>query len=168
MHEFCPRVIPTATFINILFQLKKEMVSFNYKRGQSSMEFLILMSFLTFVIMGILTMGYFYSNTINDRMKSSQITNFANKIILTSETVFYAGEPSKATISAHLPIGVNDIEIIDDAIIITYHLVTGQNKVAFSGNVPIVENSTAELSSDHGIKNLIITTNSTHAIVTQN
>lgn len=144
------------------------MVPFNYKRGQSSMEFLILMSFLTFVIIGILTIGYLYSNTINDRMKSNQINNFANKIISTSEAVFYAGEPSRATISVHIPEGVNDIEIIDNAIVITYQLATGQNKVAFSGNVPIAEDPTAKLSSDQGIKNIVVIANLTHAAIAQN
>ena len=143
------------------------MILSNYKKAQSGMELLILMSFLTVVIIGILTIGYFYSNTINDRMKSSQVSNFANKIISTSEAVFYAGEPSKATISVHLPEGVNDIEIIDNAIVITYYLATGQNKVAFSGNVPIAENSTAKLSSNQGIKNLVVIANSTHAVITQ-
>lgn len=132
------------------------------------MELLILMSFLTFVIIGILGIGYFYSNTINDRMKSSQISNFANKIISTSETVFYAGEPSKATISVHLPEGVKNIEIIDSNIVITYQLTSGENKVSFSSNVPMVENPTAELSSNSGLKNLIITANLTHAVVMQN
>ena len=64
------------------------------KRAQSSMELLILMGFLTFVIVGIMGVGYFYSNTINDRIKSNEINNFAIKITSTAETVFYSGEPS--------------------------------------------------------------------------
>ncbi len=126
------------------------------------------MSFLTLVIIGILTIGYFYSNTINDRMKSSQINNLAKKIISTSEAVFYAGEPSKATISVSIPREVIDIEIIDNALVVTYHLSTGQNKVAFLSNVPIVEDSTAEISSEQGIKNLVINANLTHAVIAQN
>ena len=144
------------------------MASFNNKRAQSSMEFLILMGFLTFVIIGILGVGYYYSGTTNDRIKSSQVGSFVNKIISTSETVFYAGEPSKATISARLPEGIQDIEIINNTVVITYYLATGQNKISFSSNVPIAEDSTAEISSDSGIKNLIIVANSTHAVISQN
>ncbi|MCK5342397.1 MAG: hypothetical protein KAR20_03285 [Candidatus Heimdallarchaeota archaeon] len=132
------------------------------------MEFLILMGFLTFVIIGILGVGYYYSGTTNDRIKSSQVGSFVNKIISTSETVFYAGEPSKATISARLPEGIQDIEIINNTVVITYYLATGQNKISFSSNVPIAEDSTAEISSDSGIKNLIIVANSTHAVISQN
>ena len=148
--------------------MSKRMKSFNNKRAQSSMEFLILMGFLTFVIIGILAIGYFYSGTTNDRIKSSQISSFTNKIISTSETVFYAGEPSKATISARLPEGIQDIEIINNTIVVTYYLTTGQNKISFSSNVPIAEDLTGEVSSSSGIKNFIIVANSTHAVISQN
>ena len=132
------------------------------------MELLILMGFLTFVIIGILGIGYVYSNTINDRIKSNQINGFATKIASTSETVFYSGEPSKATISAHLPKNVQDIEIIDDTIVITYRLATGQNKIAFPSDVPIIENPSARLTATSGIKNIVIVANQTHAIISQN
>ena len=129
------------------------------------MEFLILMGFLTMVIVIIIGAGFYYSNTISDRMKTSQIANFANKITSTAEVVFYAGEPSKATITAHLPDGVVDLEIIDNSLIITYKLVTGLNKVAYQISVPTAENQSSTLSSLSGIKSIIIVANQTHAIV---
>ena len=138
------------------------------KTAQSSMEFLILMGFLTFVIIGILGIGYFYSGTINDRIKSTQISNFVNKVTSTSEIVFYSGEPSKATISVHLPEGISDVEIINDTIIVTYHLTSGQNKVSFSSDVPIIEIPTKEISIGSGLKILTITANQTHALIEEN
>lgn len=162
VHEF-------NRFINPIPRIRtKRMASFRDKKAQSSMEFLILMGFLTFIIIGILAIGYFYSGTINDRIKSSQVGSFANKITSTAETVFYAGEPSRATISAHLPDGVTEIEIIDNTIVITYFLTTGKNKISFSSNVPIVENATSQLSSNSGIKSMLIIANSTHAVISQN
>jgi hypothetical protein len=138
------------------------------KTAQSSMEFLILMGFLTFVIIGILGIGYFYSGTINDRIKSTQISNFVNKITSTSEIVFYSGEPSKATISVHLPEGISDIEIINDTIIVTYHLTSGQNKASFSSDVPIIEIPAKEITASSGLKILTITANQTHALIEEN
>ena len=132
------------------------------------MEFLILMGFLTLVTIGILSIGYVYGDTINDRIKSTQVSNFANKIITTAETVFYSGEPSKATISAHLPEGVSDIEIIDDTVIISYNLASGQNKISFSSNVPIAEVTTNEISARSGLKNIVITANQTHSLIQEN
>ena len=138
------------------------------RRAQSSMELLILMGFLTFVIIGILGIGYFYSNTINDRIKSNQINSFAIKIISTSESVFYSGEPSRATVSTHLPSNVQDIEIVDNTIVIVYGLATGENKIAFPSNVPIIEDPSAQLTSSSGIKNIVVVANQTHAIISQN
>ena len=138
------------------------------KQAQASMEMLILMGFLTFVLIGILAVGYFYSNTINDRIKAGQINSFATKIIATSESVFYAGEPSRSTVSVHLPESVQDIEIINNTIIITYNLATGQNKRAFQSDVPIQENQAAQITSLSGIKNIVVIANQTHAIISQN
>ncbi len=138
------------------------------KKAQTSMEFLILMGFLTFVIIIIVSTGFYYSSTINDGIKSSQVANFANKITSTSETVFYTGEPSKSTISAHLPEGISGIEIIDNSLIITYILSSGENKISYSSDVPMTENTSAQLSISSGIKNIIIVANETHAIVSEN
>lgn len=132
------------------------------------MELLILMGFLTIVIIGILGIGCFYSNTINDRIRSNQINNFAAKIISTSETVFYAGEPSKSTISAHLPENVQSIEITDNVIIIIYNLASGQNKAAFPSNVPIAEDLSSQITTTSGLKNIVVIANQTHAIISQN
>lgn len=132
------------------------------------MEFLILMGFLTFVIVTIIGTGFYYSSTINDRIKSSQVANFANKITSTSELVFYAGEPSKSTISAHLPDGISDIQIINNSLIITYSLSSGTNKISYSSSVPMVENTLAQLSTSSGIKNIVIVANATHSVVSAN
>jgi len=132
------------------------------------MELLILMGFLTFVIIGILGIGYFYSNTISDRLKSNQIDSFAKKITSTAETVFYAGEPSKATVSAYLPENTRNIQIIENTIYIEYGLTTGTNKVAYLSNVPIAQDPTAQITSTSGIKNIIIIANQTHSIISQN
>lgn len=136
-------------------------------KAQSSMELLILMGFLTFIIIGILGIGYFYSNTINDRIKSSEINNFANKIISTSEIVFYSGEPSRATISTHLPENVQDIQVLNDTLVITYTLASGQNKAAFSSSVPITEDPSNKITINSGIKTILIIANQTHAIISQ-
>jgi len=137
------------------------------KKAQASMELLILMGFLTFVIIGILGVGYYYSNTINDRIKSSQVNNFATKIVSTSESVFYAGEPSRSTVSVHLPENVQDVQIIDNMVVITYSAATGQNKIAFPSKVPITENPSNEITSTSGIKNIVVQSNQTHAIISQ-
>ena len=138
------------------------------KKAQSSMEFLILMGFLTFVIITIVGTGFYYSTTINDRVRSSEISNYANKITSTSEMVFYSGEPSKSTISAYLPDGISNIEIIEDNLVITYSISSGQNKIAYKSMVPIIEDFANQLSTVSGVKSIEITANETHAVISQN
>lgn len=126
------------------------------------------MGFLTFVIISIVGIGFFYSNTINDRMKSSQVTSFANKIMSTAETVFYAGEPSKSTISVHLPSGISDIRIINNSLIIDYNLASGHNIREFQSQVPITEDTLLQLSIFSGVKSITVIANETHAIISEN
>lgn len=126
------------------------------------------MGFLTFVIIAIVGTGFYYSTTINDRIRSSEISNYANKITSTSEMVFYSGEPSKSTISAYLPDGITNIEIIENNVVITYSLSSGQNTIAYESMVPIVEDSINRLSIISGVKSIEIVANETHAVISQN
>lgn len=122
------------------------------KKAQVSFEYLIIMGFVTFVIIGVLGVSFLYSAGIKDRLKVIQIENFGNKITTSAETVFHSGEPSKITISTYLPENVEKVEIIENNVVITFELSSGKSKVAFSSKVPIQ----GTISSYSGIKNLKI------------
>ena len=112
----------------------------NSKKSQISIEYLIIIGFVTFVIIGILGVAFFYSGTITDRIKMNQIDGFAEKIISSSESVFYSGSPSKLTISAYLPEGVEEIEVQPESILFTVQTNSGINKISFSSKVPLAGN----------------------------
>ena len=119
------------------------------------------------VVIGILGTGLYYSSTIQDRIKLTQANNFANKIISTAESVFYLGEPSKATITVYLPESVKDIEVIDNQIVISVQTSTGLNKISFKSNVPIIENPGSQISNSYGLKKIRVNANSTQIIISQ-
>lgn len=73
----------------------------------------------------------------------NQLTNCANKIISNSESVFYDGIPSKATIECYLPENIQDVEISDNDLIFTIQTNSGLNKISFSSKVPITGSITA-------------------------
>ena len=102
-------------------------------------------------------------------MKETQLTNYANKIISTSESVFYAGEPSKATITAYLPDNIDDIEINEDenALVITYRTTSGVNVKAFDSNVPISESVGNELSDYQGSKRIEVIATEDEVVIKQ-
>jgi uncharacterized protein (UPF0333 family) len=122
------------------------------KKGQVSMEYIILVGFISFIIIGTLVIAFYYSSGAKDRIRTNQIDNFAKKIISSSESVFYHGEPSKTTISVYLPEGVTDILIQNDRIYITYQASSGLEKISFKSNVPL----DGTISSSSGIKRIQI------------
>lgn len=138
-------------------------------KAQVSIEYLIIVGFVTFVVMAIMGIALYYSGTIKDKIKENQVNNFANKIISTAESVYYSGSPSKATITVYLSDNVRNIYIpsTNDALVIKFGTSSGENTIAFSSRVPIVENSTAEISHSQGLKKIEITAQTDKAIIRQ-
>lgn len=129
--------------------VKTEMIK---RKGQVGVEYMIIIGFVTLAIMSIVTLAYFYSNHVKDRIRVNQVENFASQLVSSAESVFFAGEPSKTTISLYLPEGVEDVTIVQDAVIITTRVSSGQNKRAFSSKVPL----NGSISFSEGIKNLVL------------
>jgi hypothetical protein len=117
------------------------------------------MGFVTFVIIGILAVALFYSGGIKDRIKSTQMTNCANKIISSAESVFYAGKPSRATITCYLPEGIQAPIIIDNdgkELIFTLQTSTGKSTTSFASNVKLVNISSMHELTTPGTKRIML------------
>jgi len=121
-----------------------------FKRGQISTEYLIVVGFVVFLVMGILGVAFFYTSITNDQIKVSQVSNLANKIISSAESVFYAGEPSKLTITGYMPIGVSSFEIMPNEIVASISTSSGVSTISFTSNVPLLGN----VSSSEGVKRI--------------
>jgi len=134
------------------------------KRGQISIEYLIVVGFVVFLVIGILSVAIFYASGIRDQIRMNQLSNFANKIIFNAESVFFAGEPSKVTITAHLPEGVTKIDIREDPpgsgeYVIVFNIETNSGLTirAFSSGVPLDPLGTDVISKTPGLKRLQLT-----------
>ncbi len=125
----------------------------NSKHSQISFEYLIIMGFVTFVIIGVLGIAMFYSEGIKDRIKITQMTNCANKIISTAESVFYSGYPSRATITCQLPENIQEISIAENSLVMSLQTSSGLMKTAFTSNVPISEGAYM-ITSSPGVKKI--------------
>ncbi len=134
------------------------------RKGQISIEYLMIVGFVTFVVIGILGIAFFYSGAIKDKIKETQINNYANKIISTSESVFFAGEPSKATISAYLPDNVRQIEISGNELTINFSSSSGTNIVEFTSEVQL---SGGPLNINQGLKRIEIVAESNQVVINQ-
>ena len=134
------------------------------EKAQVSFEYLIIIGFVTFALIVIMGVAMFYGGTIRDSIRFTQMSNCVNKIISSAEAVFYAGEPSRSTITCYLPESVKSIAVdpsegVNGAIIIVLGSSSGDTKKAFYSNVPI----TGTLSSSPGLKKIKIEATETSA-----
>ena len=131
------------------------------KKGQVSIEYMLIFGFVIFIVLIILGVAFLYSTSVKDRIRISQAEGYANKIISSSESVFYSGEPSKATVAVYLPESVENVEVLQNNVFIELRTSSGLNKIAFQSRVPI----SGTLSSNSGVKKVEITANGTSVTI---
>ena len=132
-------------------------------KAQSSLEYMLLIGFVTLAISIVLITAYFYINFSKDRIKENQVENFSGKIISSAESVFFSGEPSQTTITIYIPSGVEDINFNAKELEITYITSSGTNKVSFSSRVDL----SGEINKLEGTKILIIKALENEVLITQ-
>lgn len=134
------------------------------KRAQTGTEYLIIVGFVTFAIMAIVVIAFTMSNNTKDKLKMNQIESFANSLIGSSESVFFAGEPSKVTVTLFLPEGANNVTINPYEVIIEFDSSTGKNSRVFGSRVPL----SGTISGGEGAKNLVLEAKEDYVLITQN
>ena len=134
------------------------------KKGQISIEYLIVVGFITALVIGMVGIAFIYTGGIEDEIKFNQLESFAKKLVSSAESVFYAGEPSKVEINAYLPRGVDGISIDNREIIFNITTSSGLNSIGYSSNV----NVTGSISPSEGTKRIQIIAQSDKVLITQN
>lgn len=124
------------------------------KKAQVGMEYLIIVGFITFIIMSMLVMSYYYVSSSKKRINENQIEVFGNKIIDSAESIFYEGQPSQITITIYVPDNVKEISVKENAIFINSSSTAGVSKRAFIPNVKL--DSSSEIPATEGTHNLLI------------
>lgn len=122
------------------------------KKGQVSVEYLVVVGFVTFVVLGVLALAFFYVNGINDQIKFNQIDKLGNNLASTADVVYFAGEPSQKTIKGYIPSGVNSIQLIDNLIVFNVTSASGETIMSFTAS----ENLTGAINSNGGVKEFVL------------
>ena len=137
------------------------------KRGQISIEYLMITVFVVFLVISILGIALLYTASVNDELKFNQLERFAIKVISNAERVFFEGEPSQVTITAFLPSGVQSI-YIDEEYTLVFNLSSGSGEsiIGFSSDVPVALVSPG-ISTSEGLKRLEIKATATNVIIEQ-
>lgn len=131
------------------------------KRAQASIEYMIIIAFVTFAIMSVLGLAIFYSGQVRDDIKLNQIENFAIQLINSAESVFFAGEPSKTTVRLSLPSGISSVDVSDEGLFFVVDVTGGQSKRLFESRVRLA----GSFNINEGSKKITLTANETHVII---
>lgn len=134
------------------------------KRGQSGVEYILVVGFITFAIVSILALSVYYSGQIKDRINLNQIENFATQLTNSAESVFFSGEPSKTTIKLYLSEGVENIDINSDSLVFKVRTSSGINIREFKSKVPLQGN----ISVSEGMKEITLEAKETYVLISVN
>ena len=131
------------------------------KRAQAGVEYMIIIGFVTFAVMSILVIATLYSGLIKDKIKINQLEKFSMQVINHAESVFFAGEPSSATVRLFLPQGVSEIQVDPGGLLVTVATSTGDNVLFFNSRVPLE----GSISVGEGIRTIKIEAKSDHVLI---
>jgi|SaaInlStandDraft_4_1057021.scaffolds.fasta_scaffold186597_1 hypothetical protein len=118
------------------------------KRGQSSVEFLTILSFIFLMIIPLILVFIENSTDVRDSISVNHIRNIAVRLVDKSETMYYLGGTSKTTVKALFPNNIEFVNITHDSITFTYN--NARNKLQYITIVSAV-NLTGNISNKPGI-----------------
>jgi len=130
-------------------------------KAQIGIEYMIIVSFVTFAVMVIFSLAILYSGQTKDQITLNQVENFAIQLINSAESVFFAGEPSKATIILGLPSGVSSISVTSEGLVFVVVTTSGENTRLFESNVPL----SGSINVNEGNKEIVLTATDVDVVI---
>ncbi len=88
----------------------------NQKKGQVSIEYLIIVGFALAMTLPLLLIFNSQSKSINEEVTYAQTNKIADEIIIAVDSVYYLGEPSTKTIKVYFPEFIKDVQINNHSI----------------------------------------------------
>jgi hypothetical protein len=116
--------------------------------GQSSIEYLIIVGFALAVLSVLVVVYYEYQASSKQEITSSQIDRLGKKIVDSAEEVYFMGSPTRSTIKAYLPSGVDAITVYPRSLVFQVRSRNGISDLEYPSSV----NITGSISATQGIK----------------
>ena len=116
------------------------------KRGQVSIEFMVLIAFLTLIIISLLYASMYYTKEVENTISTTQLDRLVKEIVDSSEYVYYFGEPSKTTIKVFIPRNVKEITVGPNEINFRVKTLQGETDIFYRSSV----NLSGRISNSHG------------------
>ena len=89
------------------------------RKAQSAMEFLMVVMFAFLILFGILMVAYVQTSTFQADVTAAQVQKVGNSIVDAANAAYYAGPPTKKTITLYFPENINSVVLRNQTIIFT-------------------------------------------------
>jgi hypothetical protein len=119
-----------------------------FDRGQSAIEYLIIVGFALTVIAVLTIVYYEHDSSSRNRIAVSQVDRIAKKIVDSAETVYYLGSPTRTTLKVYLPSSIERIVISNREVNFQVRSKDGLSDIESLSAV----NLTGNISTTEGIK----------------
>jgi uncharacterized protein (UPF0333 family) len=133
------------------------------RRGQISIEYLMVIGFSLFMISVLLVLFSQHNATQSTQITDSQLNQIGNKIISAVEEIYYLGEPSRKKITIYMPSGVENISISGHELLFIVNIGGEISDLEFYSKIPIQGN----ISTTEGVKNIRIIAQSSRVCIIQ-
>lgn len=132
-------------------------------KGQSSLEYLLIVALTFAIIVPTTFLFYSYSKESGQEIIDAQITKIGRDLVNTAESIFYSGLGSKTVLNVNVPEKITNAVIIDGReLVFNVTADFGVSEIVFFSNVNLTTTATncvvnvckiPELSSS-GVKNV--------------
>ncbi|MBW2975192.1 class III signal peptide-containing protein [Candidatus Woesearchaeota archaeon] len=122
------------------------------KRGQVALEYMILIGLTTVIVIFLLVMSNYYSKGVENTINTNQIDRMGKELIDKAESMYYFGQPSRTTVKAFIPKGIESINITSNEINFRVKTEGGTADMFYSSFVPLKGN----ITSSYGLHYIII------------
>jgi uncharacterized protein (UPF0333 family) len=122
------------------------------RKGQISMEYMLVVGFSLMLIVPIISIYGFERQSIANQVSIRQAYSIASKVTDASESVYYLGRPAKTTLKVYMPAGVDNATVSGREIIFFVHdfEVVGTSDVNMTGSISAGQGiQYIEISADH-------------------
>jgi hypothetical protein len=112
------------------------------RTAQISMEYLIIIGFVMFILIPLLLFYADFSKETHDQVLLNEVSQVARKIADEAETVYFVGDPAKTKMRIYLPEDLVNATLTNQEIVLILHVYGGDNevviptKVMMNGSLP--------------------------------
>lgn len=117
-------------------------------RGQSAIEYLIIVGFALTVIAVLVIVYYEYDSTSKAQVITSQVDRVVKKMVDAAEEIYFLGAPTRSTLKVYMPQNVEQITISTREVNFRVRDKQGISDIEYASSV----NLTGNISSTQGVK----------------